>query len=397
MSGRAGQAELSVGRLMDEAAARAGTDDWGDLGFTRPLGLLLDSCAETAALTPAGWDVLRRTVLRHLGNRLAMQGYLPAAAPVLAAAPGGTAVVVTGLPRTGTTLLHNLLAQDDRWRYLRLWEALRPAGLACARDAAEPSRIRHDLVRRAQEWLDSFAALVPGFGAIHPTSAEGPEECDALLRNSFASLHFDDMWNAQAYSRWFYGAALGDEYRYYAAQLGLLAAADEAPRPWLLKSPGHLGHLDSLAEALPGALILWCHRRPVEAVASWASLIRAVRSPHTDALDPAVLGAQALSRAWLATQRAMDQRDRLGTSAVLDVAYPRLLGDPLGVLGAVYGALDLRLPTGASEAAQRWLAENPQHHRGRHAYGLDEFALSAGQVAERLAPYLDRFGDLVEA
>lgn len=395
-----GDEAISVRSLMGEAEARAGTAEWGDLGFTEALGLLLDSAAETGKLTPGGWNVLRRTVLRHLGNRLALQGQLSGGPlrPVCASGePAGRALVVTGVPRTGTTLLHNLLAQDPSWRYLRLWEALRPAARASVRSGEERSRVERDLVRQAQAWLEGFAALVPGIAAIHLGSAEGPEECDTLLQNSFASLHFDDMWNAEAYSRWLSGSALHHEYHYYALQLGVLAATDDVPRAWLLKSPGHLGHLDALAGVLPGALVAWCHRRPAEAVASWASLIRAVRSPHTDALDLATVGSQALSRAWAATERALAARPSLGATGVLDVSYPRLVADPLGVLGGVYKALDRPLPPEAGLAAQRWLAENPRHRHGRHTYGLEEFGLSSGQVAERFAPYLERFGDLVEA
>jgi hypothetical protein len=384
---------VSVRSLMDEAEARAGTDEWGSLSFTAALGLLLDSCAETAALTPGGWDVLRRTMLRHLGNRLALQPHL---APRESGTTGNLALVVTGLPRTGTTLVHNLLAQDPGWRYVRLWEALRPAGCAGARSVAERSRVEHELVSQAEAWLARFDALVPGFGAIHPTTAVGPEECDTLLQNSFASLHFDDMWSAEAYSRWLWGSALDDEYHYYALQLGVIASGDELSRPWLLKSPGHLGHLEALAKALPDAVVLWCHRHPVEAVASWASLIRAVRSPHTHRLDEVALGRQALSRAWTITERALQARKSLGTTfQLLDVSYSCLLTDPIGAVGKVYAILDRPLPPEALSAAQRWLAENPQHRRGRHVYGLEEFSLSAGQVTERFAPYLEGFGELV--
>ncbi len=386
---------LSVRSLMDEAEARAGTHEWGDPGFTAALGLLLDSCAETAALTQDGWDVLRRTMLRHLGNRLGLQPHLVAKE---LETPRGQALVVTGLPRTGTTLVHNLLAQDPGWRYLRLWEALRPAACAGARSGAERSRMEHELLSQADTWLARLDALVPGFGAIHPTTAAGPEECDTLLQNSFASLHFDDMWSAEAYSRWLHGSALHAEYHYYALQLGVLASADELTRPWLLKSPGHLGHLDALAKALPGAVVLWCHRHPVEAVASWASLIRAVRSPHTYRLDGAALGRQALSRAWTITERALQARKPLETAfQLLDVSYSCLLTDPIGVLGNIYAYLDRPLPPEAVLAAQRWLAENPQHRRGRHVYGLEELSLSSGQVTERFAPYIERFGALVEA
>lgn len=408
---------------MDEAEARAGSAEWGDPGFISALDLLVESCRESAGLSASGWDVLRRTLLRHLGNRLALARLLgsspPSAGPAAGSPPAsagpaagssppsagapapGRALVVTGLARTGTTLLHNLLAQDPAWRFLRLWEALRPAAAAGAPPGPDGEVLQADLVRRARDWLAHFEAVVPGFQAIHPAAPDAPEECDALLQNSFASMHFDDMFDARTYSTWLNRAPLRDEYRYYALQLEVLATTDGLPRPWLLKSPGHLGHLDALVEALPGAVVVCCHRDPAEAVASWASLVRAVRSPHTDHLDLAEVGRAALFRAWLATERAASARRRLDPDCILDVSYPQLVNDPLGVLGDVYARLDPgsagALPPVVLAGARRWLAEHPQHRHGRHVYDLAEFGLRPGEVSERFATYMERFGDLVEA
>jgi hypothetical protein len=378
---------------MDEAASRAGQDDWGDIGFTHPLTLLIEGCRETARLTPSGWDVLRRTILRHLSNRLALQGHM--STPGFSSRFPVQPLVVTGLPRTGTTLAHNLLAQDDHLRVLRLWEALRPAPPTALSPAerAETQRLR---VRQAETWLERTYAMVPGLQAIHPATAEGPEECDVLLQNSFASLHFDDMWNAEQYSTWFATADLREEYRYYARQLALLAGTDDGLTRWLLKSPGHLGHLDALFEALPDAVIVQCHRHPAQAVASWASLVRAVRAPHTAVLDLEVVGRQALARAWRATERAMQVRDTR-PQAFVDVSYERLVGRPAMVVTDVYDRLGRPLQPPAEGRMRRWLGDNLQHAHGPHNYGLDEFGLRFDEVAERFAPYLDRFGHLVEA
>lgn len=386
--------DVSVRSLMEAAATRAGTDDWGDLGFTRQLDLLVEGCRSTAELTTSGWDVLRRTVLRHLANRLSLQRQFSShAGPVrLPARP----VFVTGLPRTGTTLLHNLLAQDDELRILRLWEALRPAPPSAA-GSVERADAERALVRQAETWLERTYTMVPGLQAIHPATAEGPEECDVLLQNSFASLHFDDMWNAELYSVWFAAADLHEEYRYYARQLALLMGTDDAPRRWLLKSPGHLGHLDALLAAFPDALIVQCHRHPAQAVGSWASLVRAVRAPHTDRLNLAVVGRQALSRAWRASERAMQLRNGTGSQVFVDVSYERLVATPAMVVEDVYARLGRPLNPPAQGRMRRWLGDNMQYAHGRHNYGLDEFGLHADEVVERFAPYLERFGDLVEA
>lgn len=376
--------------LMAEAAARAGSHDWGDLGFTGPLDLLLDSCRESAALTPAGWQVLHSVVRRHLANRLALQQLLGAGAPATAVqvAP----LVITGLPRTGTTVLHQLLAQDDQHQVLRLWEALGPAAAAAA-GAAE----RQALVERAESWLTRFRTLAPAVAAIHPLAAEGPEECDVLLQNSFASQHFDDMFDAERYSGWYATSGLLPEYRYYACQLAALctplAGSGGSARTWVLKSPSHLGHLDALLDVLPGAVVVHCHRHPAQAVASYASLIRAVRAPHTEQMDLVRVGTQALHRCSLALQRALLTRDR-APDRFIDVAYDELVAEPLAVVRSLYERLGWSCSPAAQTAMARWLADNPQHRQGQHRYGLAEFGLHADQVAESFGDYLDRFGGL---
>jgi hypothetical protein len=401
-------APLSVESLMDEAASRAASDDWGDLGFTATLGLLLDSCTRSAALTPAGWGVLRSVVLRHLRNRLALQDRLRCR-PDLRDGPT-TAVVVTGLPRTGTTLVHNLLALDGELRALRLWEALRPFP-----PLGEKAPGKAALVEQAQAWLARFYQLAPGMRAVHPATAEGPEECDALLQNSFASQHIDDMVDADAYSAWFATDPLRDEYRYYALQLAAMTEDERGAAPdggadasglsvppepgaaspastWVLKSPGHLGHLDALLDAIPRAVVLHCHRHPVEAVPSYASLIRTVRAPHTERLDPGLVGRQALERSCLAVRRALAVREAAGASRFVDVSYGRLVAEPLAVMGEVYDRLGRPLRAEVRADMGRWLVANPQHLHGPHNYGLDDFALNAGQVSDAFAPYLDRLG-----
>jgi hypothetical protein len=376
---------LSVESLLEEAATRAGLDDWGDLGFTAALDLLVSSCAETASLTPLGWDVLHKAALRHLRNRLYLQAFLGSDAggdrPVV-----GAPVVITGLPRTGTTLLQNLLALDPAHRVLRFWEALHPVPPDAARGTSEEA-----LVARAEAWLERLYALAPAFRAIHGASARGPEECDALLQNSFASQHFDDMFRAEAYSAWLNHSALVDEYAYYALQLRVLTKPEDAARRWVLKSPSHLGYLGTLRTTLPGAVIVHCHRDPCQAVASYASLVLAVRAPYSDHVSLADVGRHALDRSSVATTRALLARDSGRPDDFVDVGYRRLVADPLGIVRQLYRRLGRSLDDTTAATMEAWLAANPQHKHGRHRYSLEQFGLTADEVSARLATYTDRF------
>ncbi len=320
--------ELSIAALVDEVAARCGP--WpAEIPFLANLELLVESCRRTGALNATGRRVLRSVALRHLRNLRYLQDHVDAH-PDVARRPLGTPVVVTGLPRTGTTLLHNLLALDPEARVLRFWEALHPVPPHAGGPPAEA------LQAQAQRWLDGFYDLVPDFRAIHAATPTGPEECDALLQNTFASQHFDDMFDAQEYSAWLAGAPLAGEYAHYALQLRVLSAPAGT---WTLKSPSHLGHLDALVGALPGCAVVVCHRHPCEAVASYASLIHTLRRAYSDTVSAEAVGRQALQRAATSMERALDARAAAPSTTFVDVAYGDLVRDPVDAVGAVYRRL----------------------------------------------------------
>ncbi|MGI9032732.1 MAG: sulfotransferase family protein [Acidimicrobiales bacterium] len=376
---------LSVESLLVEATSRASLDDWGDQGFVRTLELLVESCRQTAALNALGWDVLHKVLLRHLRNRLYLQAHLTSHPD--AVVPVEAPVVITGLPRTGTTLLHNLLALDPANRVLRFWEALHPLPPDPARGTSEEA-----LAAKAEVWLERLYALAPGFRAIHGATARGPEECDALLQNSFASQHFDDMFAATAYSAWLSHASLADEYAYYAVQLGVLSGPPPGvARQWVLKSPSHLGYLDTLLATFPHAVVVHCHRHPVEAIGSYASLVEAVRGPYTDSLALADVGAHAIERCEVATRRALKVREGAGPAPFVDVGYRDLVADPLAMVRRLYVHLGRELEPSTTASMATWLADNPQHKHGRHRYTLERFGLSPEVVLKGLGDYADRF------
>ncbi|MEO5678675.1 MAG: sulfotransferase [Acidimicrobiales bacterium] len=365
---------------MQKATVVAGVEAWPDRGYLPALELLVGSCRATAALHEQGRAVLESIVVRHLVNRLLVDDEV-ARQPTLAAAAVGPAIVVTGLPRTGTTLLHNLLALDPSFRPLRLWEALQPVP---RRRPEVPSREQR--VAQAARWLERLYQVVPGFQAIHATTPEGPEECDALLQNDFASQHFDDMFNAEAYSAWLATAPLDREYRSYARQLCVLRRPEDGARPWVLKSPSHLGHLDALLAACPEATVIHCHRAPAQAVPSYASLVLSLRRAYSDDVSAALVGEQALRRTVTALARAGDVR-RGAPGRFLDVSYGDLVTRPRATVATLYEQLGRPLPDEVGTAIDGWLGRHPQHEHGVHRYGPGDFGLGAAALDEAFASY----------
>ncbi|MGI8776227.1 MAG: sulfotransferase family protein [Acidimicrobiales bacterium] len=391
MTEREGRYVIAV---LEEAATRSGLWDWGDLEFTEPLRLFVESARRTGALNAVGRDVLHKVVIRHLRNRLSLQAFVKAH-PEVRVAPVRRPVFITGLPRTGTTLLHNLMAQDPASRVLHFWEALRPFPPG----SGAGGRSEETLVAEAETWLQRLYALTPYFRAIHASTATGPEECDALFQNCFASQHFDDMFRADDYSAWLADAPLTGEYAHYRLQLRALQlqalqlrGGEGGDRRWVLKSPSHLGYLSALFETFTDATVVVCHRHPDEAVASYASLVMNVRKPYSDDVAPEVVGAHALRRCSAAMRRALAARDAVGEEAFVDVGYTALVENPIGVVKGIYERTGQVMADGREAAMRRWLDDNPRDRHGAHRYGLAQFGLTSEAVSEGLAPYADRFG-----
>jgi hypothetical protein len=199
------------------------------------------------------------------------------------------------------------------------------------------------------------------------------------------------MFRAKAYSAWLNAASLDKEYAYYALQLRGLTREEDAGRCWVLKSPSHLGYLATVRRTFPDAVIVQCHRDPCQAVASYASLVLAVRSPNSDRVSLPAVGRHALDRCAVAMQRALDARDGAGGVGFVDLAYTDLVADPVGAVRHLYSRLGRELEAGMAAALARWVAENPQHKHGRHDYTLEQFGLSRADVSSRLAEYEQRF------
>lgn len=373
--------------LLERAQEQAGLPGAGEPAGTENLRLLMESCRRTAALNPLGAKVLDKVVVRHLINGLRLADHRQRH-PALGATTPTVALVITGLPRTGTTLLHKLVALDPGYRVVRLWEAINPVPPEPAGAGWQVERLA-----AAEAWLERYLELVPEMRTIHSLAADGPEECDALLQNVFASQHLDDMFDARDYSQWLYGADLGAEYASHAIQLRVLEgpAGDHAGRPWMLKSPSHLAHLGALMATYPGALVVQCHRDPTQAVPSWASLVRAVRRPYTDELVPEVVGDQCLQRSARASERALAVRDQVDEERFFDVAYRSLVEDPVAVVAAIHERMGSRLEAEVEVRMRAWVTDNPQHKHGRHRYDPGRFGLDDTRVQQALAPYVDRF------
>lgn len=369
-------APLDPHALAAEARARTGLRDLGSEEFREPFVVQCEALEAEARLTPVGRRFARGQVVGALVNRLQLAEHVRCRPDVLEA-PVRRPIVVIGLPRTGSTLLQHLLAQDPASRMLLQWEASSP--FPPPRSSTYRSDPRIAATDRAMARLDRLA---PDARALHPVGAELPTECVTLLANSFASLEVPTIHWIPSYLDWFLDADLRPHYRYLRTQLQVLQADCPGAR-WVLKSPAHLFALDALLDALPDAVVVQTHRDPLEVIPSFCSLSATLAAISSDHVDPVAMGRR-WSPLWAeALDRAAAVRAARPDVPVVDVGYRDLVADPLAQLERIYAAADLPLTACTRDAVRRHLATDGHHARPRHDYSLSKFGLDEAEERER--------------
>ncbi|MFH1437546.1 MAG: sulfotransferase [Pseudomonadota bacterium] len=391
-------ADLRVDGLLAAARARAGLEDFGDDAFLGRLGVLIDSVEREANLHPLGRRMARENFLRILCNRLRMRDAFKRC-PGILDLPMQDPVFVVGLQRTGTTLLHRLLASDPSHRFLASWEAVNPAPLP-VRGAKQwarkflrawvPEGGPDPRIRWAVMAAKAAAWLAPDFFAIHPVEAHAPEEDVLLFDYDFWSTVPESTMNVPACSVWLEDRDHTPAYEYYRDVLKLLYRQRPVGR-WVLKTPHHLEHLDALLKVFPGAKIIQPHRDPLRVVASFCSMIAHARGIFSDVVDPAEVGRHWSRKQVRMVTRAMEARDKARRDTFIDVAYEDLVADPIGQLRRVYAFIGVELTPYRERRMREFMAENPQHKYGRHRYGLEHFGLDRQDLEKRFAAYRERF------
>jgi hypothetical protein len=372
--------------LLGAAQRRTGLDDFGDQAFREPLRRLLDSIEREARLSFVGRLAAREDLTRLLISRLRLRRDR-ARHPQIAAERIVRPLFITGLPRSGSTLLHGLFAQDPANRVPLNWETMYPS--PPPERATYLSDPRADVADRQIQW---FHRLAPEFRKIHPVGARLAEECVIILSHSFLSFQFSTSYFVPTYQTWLERQDLTPAYRCHYEFLQQLQWRCPGER-WVLKAPPHLPGLAALCTTYPDAGIVMTHRDPLDVVPSVASLHVALRRTFSDAVDPRAVGPEVSAMLAGDIDRGMRARDS-GCAPVdrfVDVWYPDLLRDPIRTVRSIYAHFDLGFSTAAEARMRRFLADNPQDKHGAHEYSLAAFGLDDVTERRRYQEYCARF------
>ncbi len=373
---------FNADELVREARELTGFDDFGELPYRDGLEALL-ATYDRHARDPAGRKRCRDRVLNLLATRLKLENAFETIdgwQEQLITAP----VFVTGLPRSGTSALLNLLEAAPENRAPLQWEVQFPDPWPGSAPGARDPRYHH-LAKALEQTRDSE------FARIHYIDADTPEEC--VLLHAFAlhgvQLGFEIM--LEPYRSWLLDQDLVPLYRFQKKVMQLLNWRMPG-RQWMLKAPAHMWGIDAILEVFPDANFVWCHRDPQKVVPSINSMNRVVLGMYLgdcSHLDMAEMGRNVM--AWYAEslERGLAARDKLPPERFVDCSQQEFVDDPMAVVERVYRAFGLPLSDKSRTLLQAHVALNPKGKHGRHEYQLADYGLTRELIARRFAFYTD--------
>lgn len=373
---------LDPERLIDEACQLAGSEDFGDDDTWRQgLERVIDGLVNESRLSELGVQIAAADVVMPLKNRLQITRWR-SNHPEIARQEIRQPVVIVGQPRTGTTILYDLLAQDPQLRPPLTWEVDRPFPVP------SPDTYHTDpRIAETQAGIDLAEQLMPGFQAFHPMGALVGQECVRITAGQFCSMIFSVQYRLPSYYKWLlYEADHLPAYRYHRMFLQHLQSG--VAGQWLLKSPAHLWQLDALVQHYPDALIVEMHRDPLNVISSVSALTSHLRLMASDQASVEEAAAQSREEIVVGLDREMKIRDSgvLRPGQVVDVRFVDFIRDPLATIRTLYGKLDRELTEATEQRMRDYLAAHPGDGGGSR-YTWVQTGLDAAAVREQVAAY----------
>ena len=377
---------LSPETLLRTACKQTRLTDYGSDSFRPGLTKLMESIESDGRLTLFGRYFAKRQMLELLSHRLELVDYRKRH-PEIASEVIRRPLFILGLPRTGTTLLYGLLAEDPANRAPLSWEFDDPCPPAETETYESDPRIA-----RTQKRFDQVGRLAPGFQAIHPVGALMPQECIVPTASEFMSIRFQMSFDVSSYDDWLLEQDMSATYGYHRRFLQHMQSCHMAER-WILKSPGHLGAIETLFDTYPDAMVVQTHRDPIRVIPSVANLEYTMRMIASDEVDPVRVGRHMIHVWSKLLEQGMEARARHPEreAQILDLSMQEVVGDPIACVAKIYRTFEIDFSPEARERMQRYLDVHPKNEFGIHRYSLEAFGLEEDEVNAAFKGYRERF------
>ncbi|OBK29969.1 sulfotransferase [Mycobacterium asiaticum] len=366
---------LSLNEIQDTAVAQTGLSDFGDPSYQEGLTVLLTALNDEARLNSRGDAFITQRIVGYLAQRLQVEDWYRRH-PEIEDVPIEAPLIGLGLPRTGSTALSMLLAQDPEVRYLRRWESVQPCPPPSTVQGIDP-RIPPD-----KGEMIGTRYHVPG-------DTHGPMECHELMALSFASHIFQSFAQVPSYSRWLVeDADLTPTLRYQRRVMKLLQWG-EAARTWRLKCPSHVLWLDALDSVFPDARYVMTHRDPADVILSVAELYADIIGSFTDNIDRPYIGRLNIEHWSLGMRRALEFRSAGADNRFYDIDFRAMQADPIGEVSGLYEWLGDALTDEFTARMHSWWEQAAAEREPSHCADPAEFGINLDHVRPLFADYAD--------
>jgi hypothetical protein len=390
MAGAAAMAdgiELNADALMNQAASSVGLDDFGPMDFVERLEVLLVALDTEAGLSPLGRISAASQLNQLLTNRLLLADLL-ARHPEIHDVRIDRPMVIAGLPRTGTTHLHNLISADPALRSLPYWESLQPVPLpdeAALADTPEDPRLA-----RTEGSLAMLDQVMPHFRRMHEMTTWHVHEEIQLLAVDFSTMLFETMAPMPTWREYYLAHDQRPHYEYMKTLLKACQWLRGGER-WILKSPQHLEQFGPLIDTFPDATVLVTHRDPVSVMVSMGTMIAYSARTSLAPVDPAAIAGYWADRLETMLNAALRDRELLPATQSMDIRFDQFMADDLGTVRRIYELAGQPLPPASEAALADYVASHQRDRHGKVVYEPDALGLDVGARRAAMRAYSERF------
>ena len=366
---------LSTSEVMDEARTQTGLAEFGEGSFREGLEILLSSLRDEARLHDRGRAFLHQRIVGYLSQRLQVEDWYRRH-PEIDEVPITAPLIGLGLPRTGSTALSMLLAQDPGVRYLRRWESSQPCPPPSTVQGVDPR-------------IPAGKGEMVGTRYHVPADTHGPMECHELMALDFKSHLFQSFAEIPSYSAWLVdGADLTSTYRYQRRVMKLLQWG-EPRRPWRLKCPSHVLWLDALDTVFPDARFVMTHRDPTDVILSVADLYADIIGSFSSAIDRPYIGRLNVEHWSLGMERALRFRADGAEDRFYDIDFRAMQADPIGEVTGLYAWLGASVGQEFQGRMQSWWTQAAAEREASSHADPVEFGIDFNEVRPRFARYVN--------
>ena len=377
--------KLNADSILKKATKKAKFKGILSAHTVKGLHQLIQSINEESKPNTFGTLAVKSLIERTLYGRLKVEQVLEAN-PEIERTEIKQPVFIIGMPRTGTTILHALMHEDQAHRSPLSWECLLPYPVPKPESFTNNSQLK-----TVSKEFGQLFKLVPDFQKKHYMEADSPQECLSITALDFNSFQYSAQLYLPTYMDWFaQHAEQLETMKFHKRFLQYLQSGGVKSERWLLKTPVHLMRLTEIFEVYPDAKIIMTHRDPTKVVPSTASLISSVRSLYSDYEDPKITGQEQLDIWSLYFDRFIESRKKLQKEdQIIDIKFEDFANDQIGTVKRIYDNFNWELTDETVDRFQRFLLKNPRHKNGVHQYELEDFGLTSEMVNNKFEAYND--------